>query len=64
MTVNVDVAIVDFGSGGSVLASLLGQAGHRVVVIEKMSAPYGLPRMSTLEGEIARLLQHTSDPMN
>lgn len=61
MTVNVDVAIVGFGPGGEVLASLLGQAGHRVVVFEKFPAPYGLPRMSTLDGEIARLLQHTSD---
>jgi 3-(3-hydroxy-phenyl)propionate hydroxylase len=61
MTVDADVAIVGFGPGGEVLASLLGQAGHRVVVFEKFPAPYGLPRMSTLDGEIARLLQHTSD---
>ena len=62
MTVDVDVAIVGFGPGGEVLASLLGQAGHRVLVFEKFPAPYGLPRMSTLDGEIARLLQHTGDP--
>ncbi|GHE06939.1 bifunctional 3-(3-hydroxy-phenyl)propionate/3-hydroxycinnamic acid hydroxylase [Klenkia taihuensis] len=61
MTVDVDVAIVGYGPGGEVLASLLGQAGHRVVVFEKFPAPYGLPRMSTLDGEIARLLQHTGD---
>lgn len=61
MSVNVDVAIVGFGPGGEVLASLLGQAGHRVVVFDKFPAPYGLPRMSTLDGEIARLLQHAGD---
>jgi 3-(3-hydroxy-phenyl)propionate hydroxylase len=61
MAVDVDVAIVGFGPGGEALASLLGQAGHRVVVFEKSPALYGMPRMSTLDGEIARLLLHTSD---
>jgi 3-(3-hydroxy-phenyl)propionate hydroxylase len=61
MNVDVDVAIVGFGPGGEALASLLGQAGHGVVVFEKFPVPYLLPRMSTLDGEIARLLQHTSD---
>ncbi|KQU28548.1 MULTISPECIES: FAD-dependent monooxygenase [unclassified Rhodococcus (in: high G+C Gram-positive bacteria)] len=59
---HVDVAVVGFGPGGEVLASLLGQRGHSVVVFEKAPEPYGLPRMSTLDGEIARLLQHTGDP--
>src|SRR5699024_9032354 len=54
-------AIVGFGPGGQVLASLLGQAGHSAVILDKFPAPYGLPRMSTLDGEIARLLQHTGD---
>ncbi|MGU3293193.1 FAD-dependent monooxygenase [Williamsia sp. M5A3_1d] len=57
-----EVAIVGFGPGGQVLASLLGLTGHRVVVFEKFARPYGLPRMSTLDGEIARVLQHTGDP--
>lgn len=57
-----DVAIVGFGPGGAVLASLLGLTGHRVVAFDRFPAPYGLPRMSTLDGEIARLLQHTGDP--
>lgn len=62
MKCDADVVIVGFGPGGAVLASLLGQAGHKVVVFDKFPAPYGLPRMSTLDGEIARLLQHTGDP--
>ncbi|MDD9946577.1 MAG: bifunctional 3-(3-hydroxy-phenyl)propionate/3-hydroxycinnamic acid hydroxylase [Myxococcales bacterium] len=61
MPIPLDVAIVGFGPASQVLASLLGRGGHRVVVFEKFAAPYGLPRMSTLDGEVARLLQHTCD---
>lgn len=61
MPVDVDVAIVGFGPGGEVISSLLGQNGHRVAVFEKYPQPYGLPRMSTLDGEIARILQHAGD---
>ena len=61
MPVDIDVAVVGFGPGGEVIASLLGQHGHRVAVYEKYPQPYGLPRMSTLDGEIARVLQHTGD---
>lgn len=62
MTVDVDVVIVGFGPGGGVAASLIGQAGHRVLLIDKAPAPYGQPRMSTLDGEIARVLQHAANP--
>lgn len=62
MTINADVVIAGFGPGGAVAASLLGQAGHRVLVIDKAVAPYGQPRLSTLDGEIARLLQHAANP--
>lgn len=61
MLVDVDVVVVGFGPGGEVISSLLGQNGHRVAVFEKYPEPYGLPRMSTLDGEIARVLQHTGD---
>lgn len=61
MPVDVDVLVVGFGPGGEVISSLLGQNGHRVAVFEKYPQPYGLPRMSTLDGEIARVLQHAGD---
>lgn len=60
MSADADIAIIGYGPGGQALASLLGQAGHDVVVLEKAPVPYTLPRMSTLDGEIARLLQHAS----
>ncbi|KAJ0423060.1 hypothetical protein BJY00DRAFT_310656 [Aspergillus carlsbadensis] len=60
--INVDIAIVGYGPGGAVLASLLGQRGHKVAVLEKFATPYNLPRMSTLDGKIARVLQHMADP--
>lgn len=62
MAVDVDVVIVGFGPGGAVAASLLGQAGQRVLLIDKAPAPYGQPRLSTLDGEIARVLQHAANP--
>lgn len=62
MKKTVDVVIVGFGPAGEMLASLLGQRGHSIVVFDKFPEPYGLPRMSTLDGEVARLLQHASDP--
>ncbi|KAL4879218.1 hypothetical protein BJY04DRAFT_220336 [Aspergillus karnatakaensis] len=62
MEITVDIAIIGYGPGGSSLASLLGQRGHRVAVLEKFSGPYNVPRMSTLDGEIARVLQHAADP--
>ncbi|GEE00798.1 3-(3-hydroxyphenyl)propionate hydroxylase [Gordonia spumicola] len=62
MRTNADVAIVGFGPAGAMLASLLGQRGHTVVAMDKFPKPYELPRMSTLDGEVARLLQHAADP--
>lgn len=51
-----DVAVVGYGPTGLVLASLLGGMGHRVVVIERWPTLYGLPRLSHIDGETARLL--------
>lgn len=56
-----DVIIVGFGPGGEVLASTLGRRGHRVLVVEKALTLYGLPRMTTLDGELARVISNVCD---
>jgi 2-polyprenyl-6-methoxyphenol hydroxylase-like FAD-dependent oxidoreductase len=52
-----DVAIVGYGPVGAALAILLGQRGHRVVVLERHPAPYPLPRAVHYDHEVARILQ-------
>ena len=52
-----DVAIVGYGPVGQALAAMLGRAGHRVVVFERFSEIYRLPRAVHLDHEIMRLLQ-------
>ena len=54
-----DVAIVGYGPAGEVLASTLGAAGARVLVIERWRQPYPLPRLTTLDGEVCRVVQAT-----
>lgn len=56
-----DVAIIGYGPTGLVSASLLGKAGYKVVVIERWPTPYGLPRLTHIDGETARILQASSD---
>lgn len=60
-TLNCAVAIVGCGPTGLVAAALLGQAGQRVVVVERWPEPYGLPRLTHIDGETARLVQSCSD---
>ncbi|QHE91570.1 bifunctional 3-(3-hydroxy-phenyl)propionate/3-hydroxycinnamic acid hydroxylase [Pandoraea fibrosis] len=54
-----DVAIVGYGPGGEVLASTLGAAGVRVIVVERWPQPYPLPRLTSLDGEACRVVQAT-----
>lgn len=54
-----DVAIVGYGPGGEVLAATLGAAGLRVLVVERWSEPYPLPRLTALCGECCRIIQAT-----
>ena len=52
-----DVAVIGYGPTGLVAASLLGQAGYRVVVVERWPTLYGLPRLTHIDGETARIIQ-------
>jgi 3-(3-hydroxy-phenyl)propionate hydroxylase len=54
---DADVVIVGYGPVGQALATLLGRAGHRVLVFERFPQIYGLPRAVHLDHEIMRLLQ-------
>ena len=56
-----DVAVIGYGPTGLTAASLLGQLGHRVLVVERWSTPYGLPRLTHIDGETARLLSFACD---
>jgi 3-(3-hydroxy-phenyl)propionate hydroxylase len=52
-----DVAIVGYGPVGAVLANLLGQRGLRVLVVERETSVYHLPRAAHFDGEIMRVFQ-------
>lgn len=53
--IDVDVAIVGYGPVGQTAAALLGQYGHRVLVIERHLEPYPLPRAVGFDGEVRRI---------
>lgn len=52
-----DVAIVGYGPAGAVAAALLGQAGLRVHVCDRLSGVYEIPRAIALDHEVMRLFQ-------
>ena len=56
-----EAAVIGYGPTGLVLASLLGRLGHRVLVVEKWPTLYGLPRLTHIDGETARLLSFACD---
>lgn len=60
-TPDLDVIIVGYGPTGLVLASLLGQRGHKVAVVERWPQLYGKPRLTHIDGETARLISVAAD---
>lgn len=52
-----DVAVVGFGPTGAVAASLLGQLGLDVLVIDRSESIYDKPRAIALDHEIMRVFQ-------
>ena len=52
-----DVAIVGFGPSGAVAAALLGQAGLKVLVVDRAAEVYGKPRAIALDHEVLRVFQ-------
>jgi 3-(3-hydroxy-phenyl)propionate hydroxylase len=58
---DADVAVVGYGPAGLVAASMLGGMGHRVVVVERHPSLYGLPRLTHIDGETARIVQAAAD---
>jgi len=57
MDTTYDVAIVGYGPVGQLLATLLGQRGYQVVVIERYPDIYPMPRAVHFDHEIGRILQ-------
>ena len=52
-----DLAIVGYGPTGMTLAALMGQQGHRVVVLDRYQSLYNLPRAACFDDEIMRTFQ-------
>ena len=52
-----DVAITGFGPSGAVAANLLGQAGLKTYVCDRLSTVYDKPRAIALDHEIMRVFQ-------
>ncbi|MBL8381462.1 MAG: bifunctional 3-(3-hydroxy-phenyl)propionate/3-hydroxycinnamic acid hydroxylase [Burkholderiales bacterium] len=53
-----DVAIAGYGPAGATAALLLGRLGHRVLVIDRLTAVYDRPRAFAMDHEILRVYQN------
>ena len=51
--------VVGYGPVGALLAARLGAAGRSVVVIDRASAPFPLPRAVAADGEVLEVLERT-----
>ena len=49
-----DIAVIGYGPVGMATAALLGASGHRVVVLERYSGKYNLPRAAIFDDETMR----------
>ena len=58
MATEFDVAIVGLGPTGATLANLLGAAGLSVLVLDKETGVFPLPRAIHFDGEVLRILQN------
>lgn len=56
-----DVIVSGYGPTGQAAASLLARLGHKVCAFEKHPTLYGLPRLCTIDGESARIVQAAGD---
>jgi 3-(3-hydroxy-phenyl)propionate hydroxylase len=56
-----DVIVAGYGPTGMAATSLLAQSGHAVCAFERWPTLYGQPRMATIDGETARIIQAASD---
>ena len=54
---NYDVAIIGYGPTGATLANLLAMSGLQVVVLERESSLYHLPRAVHFDDEVMRIFQ-------
>lgn len=53
---NYDVIVIGYGPVGQMASVLLGQAGHKVISVERHAQMYGLSRAGHIDDEIMRLL--------
>ncbi len=55
--IDADVVVAGYGPVGAILGNLLGDAGHRVVIVERQPSVYHLPRAAHFDHEIMRVFQ-------